>query len=180
MLSTPLRQHILDYDPPCGFFIPPFAMYDGSSDPYDHMLHYNQAMILNVGDDRLLCKAFPTSLKGPVRLVLNHSANCGSCSSLNTCALSDKKGTSTPTSPSSNGKTSPSGTSHAGLDKRSNRLMSIVWMRSCKTSEEALDRPPRSSNLYPWTCRQLWKNCTEGRINSLRWKITSGPPRKPS
>ena len=65
MLSTPLRQHILDYDPPRGFSIPPFAMYDGSSDPYDHMLHYNQAMILSAGDDRLLCKVFPASLKGP-------------------------------------------------------------------------------------------------------------------
>ena len=51
--------------PPRGFSIPPFAMYDGSSDPYDHMLHYNQAMILSAGDDRLLCKVFPASLKGP-------------------------------------------------------------------------------------------------------------------
>ena len=65
MLSTPLGQHILDYDPPRSFSIPPFAMYDGSSDPYDHMLHYNQAMILSAGDDRLLCKVFPASLKGP-------------------------------------------------------------------------------------------------------------------
>ena len=65
MLSTPLGQHILDYDPPRGFSIPPFAMYDGSSDPYDHMLHYNQAMILSAGDDRLLCKVFPASLKVP-------------------------------------------------------------------------------------------------------------------
>ena len=64
MLSSPLDQHILDYDPPRGFSIPPFAMYDGSSDPYDHMLHFNQAMILNAGDDRLLCKVFPASLKG--------------------------------------------------------------------------------------------------------------------
>ena len=40
-------------------------MYDGSSYPYDHMLHYNQAMILNARDDRLLCKVFPASLKGP-------------------------------------------------------------------------------------------------------------------
>ena len=65
MLSTPLGLHILDYDPPRGFSIPSFAMYDGSSDPYDNMLHYNQAMILNAGDDRLLCKVFPASLKGP-------------------------------------------------------------------------------------------------------------------
>ena len=65
MLFTPLGQHILEYDPPRGFSIPSFAMYDGSSDSYDHMLHYNQAMILNTGDDRLLCKVFPASLKGP-------------------------------------------------------------------------------------------------------------------
>ena len=65
MLSTPLGQHILNYDTPCGFSIPPFTMYDGSSDPYDHMLHINQAMILNAGDYRLLCKVFPPSLKGP-------------------------------------------------------------------------------------------------------------------
>ena len=65
MLSSPLGQHILDYEPPRRFVIPLFAMYDGSSDPYDHMLHFNQAMILNAGNDRLLCKVFPTSLKGP-------------------------------------------------------------------------------------------------------------------
>ena len=65
MLSSPLCQQILDYDPPCDFSIPPFAMYDSFSDPYDHMLHFNQAMILNAGDDRLLCKVFPTSLKSP-------------------------------------------------------------------------------------------------------------------
>ena len=41
MLSSPLGQHILDYEPPRGFVIPPFAMYDGSFDPYDHMLHFN-------------------------------------------------------------------------------------------------------------------------------------------
>ena len=64
MLSSPLGQHILDYKPPRGFVIPPFAMYDGSSDPYDHMLHFNQVMILNTGDDKLLCKVFSASLKG--------------------------------------------------------------------------------------------------------------------
>ena len=28
------------------------------------MLHFNQAMILNIGDDKLLCKVFSASLKG--------------------------------------------------------------------------------------------------------------------
>ena len=65
MLSSLLGHYILSYEPPRGFFIPSFSMYDGSSDPFDHMLHFNQAMILNVGDDLLLCKVFPASLKGP-------------------------------------------------------------------------------------------------------------------
>ena len=65
MLSSPLGQHILSYEPPHGFTILPFAMYDDSSDPYDHMLHFNQAMILSAGNDRLLCEVFPASLKGP-------------------------------------------------------------------------------------------------------------------
>ena len=64
-LSSPLGQHILSYELPRGFVISSFVMYDGSSDLYDHMLHFNQAMILNAGDDRLLCKVFPASLKGP-------------------------------------------------------------------------------------------------------------------
>ena len=55
ILSSPLGQHILSYEPPYGFVIPSFAMYDGSSDPYDHMLHFNH----------LLCKVFLASLEGP-------------------------------------------------------------------------------------------------------------------
>ena len=65
MLSLPLGQRILNYEPPHGFVIPIFAMFDGSIDPYDHMLHYNQAMTLNDGKDHLSCKVFPTSLRGP-------------------------------------------------------------------------------------------------------------------
>ena len=65
MLLSSLGQHILIYELPRGFAIPLFSMYDGFSDPYDYMLHFNQAMILNARNDRLLCKVFPTSLKGP-------------------------------------------------------------------------------------------------------------------
>ena len=41
MLSSPLGQHILDYEPPRWFAIPAFTMFDGSADPFDHMPHYN-------------------------------------------------------------------------------------------------------------------------------------------
>ena len=82
MLSSPLGQHILSYELLHGFIISSFAMYDGSSDPYDHMLHFNQAMILNTGDDRLLCKVFPSSLKGPT-LVWFHKLPQRSINSFN-------------------------------------------------------------------------------------------------
>ena len=66
MLSSPLGQHILDYEPPRGFVIPAFVMFDGYADPYDHMLHYNQARILNARNDRMLCKVFLASLQRPL------------------------------------------------------------------------------------------------------------------
>ena len=62
MLSLPLGQH---YEPPREFIIPAFATFNGSTDPYSHMLYYNQAMNLNVGNDRLLSKVFLASLQGP-------------------------------------------------------------------------------------------------------------------
>ena len=65
MLSSPLEQHILDYETPHGFVILAFNMFDGSADPYDHMLYYNQAITLNADNDHLLCKGFPASLRGP-------------------------------------------------------------------------------------------------------------------
>ena len=64
MLSSPLGSHILSYESPHGFVMPSFAMYDGSTDPYDHMLHFNQTMILSTVNDRLICKVFLSNLKG--------------------------------------------------------------------------------------------------------------------
>ena len=55
-------------------------MYDGSSNPYDHMLHFNQAMILNTRNDRFLCKVFPASMKGPA-LAWFHKLPIGSLNS---------------------------------------------------------------------------------------------------
>ena len=62
MLSSLLRPHILNYEPPQGSVMPTFAMFDGSNDPYDHMVHCNQAMTLNASNDHLSCKVFPASL----------------------------------------------------------------------------------------------------------------------
>ena len=82
MLSSPLGQHILNYEPPCGFVMPTFTIFDISNDPYDHMLHYNHAMTLDVGNDHLLCKVFPASLRGP-GLAWFHKLPCNSINSFN-------------------------------------------------------------------------------------------------
>ena len=82
MLSSPLGQHILNYEPPRGFVVSAFAMFNGSIDPYDYMLHYNQVMILNVGNDRLLCKVFPASLQ-EFALARFHKLPCNSINSFN-------------------------------------------------------------------------------------------------
>ena len=82
MLSSPLGQHILSYESSRGFVIWSFAMHDGSSDSYNHMLHFNQVMILNVGDDRPSCKVFLASLKGPA-LAWFHKLSWRSINSFN-------------------------------------------------------------------------------------------------
>ena len=62
--------------------MPAFTMFDGSNEPYDHMLHYNQAMKLNTGNDRLLWKVFLASLRGPA-LAWFHKLSCNSINSFN-------------------------------------------------------------------------------------------------
>ena len=64
MLSTPFNSRIIKYEPPRGFIVSKFSTYDGSSDPFDHIMHYRQLMTLDIGNDMLLCKVFPASLQG--------------------------------------------------------------------------------------------------------------------
>ena len=64
MLSTPFSPCIIKYEPPRGFIVLKFSTYDGSSDPFDHIMHYRQLMTLDIGNDMLLCKVFPASLQG--------------------------------------------------------------------------------------------------------------------
>ena len=186
MLSTPLGQHILDYDPPRGFSIPPFAMYDCSSDPYDHMLHYNQAMILNAGDDRLLCKVFPASLKG-LDLAWFHKLPRGSINTFGElwaafvsqylCSVRQKGNIS-----SLQSILKREDESIRDFTRRFGQAVQqidVYIMDAVLQNFRRNFRPtPRFSSPYPWTRRQLWRNCTDGWINSLRWKITSGLPHK--
>ncbi|KAL6350174.1 hypothetical protein AAG906_004114 [Vitis piasezkii] len=42
MLSTPFGPHIINYEPSRGFIVPNFTTYDGTSDPFDHIILSNQ------------------------------------------------------------------------------------------------------------------------------------------
>ena len=64
MFSTLFGPHIIIYELPKGFVVPKFIMYDGTSDPYDHIMHFRQLMTLDIGNDALMCKVFSTSLHG--------------------------------------------------------------------------------------------------------------------
>ena len=80
MLSKPFSTHIINYEPPRGFIVPKFSAYDGSNDPFDHIMHYRQLMTLDIGNDTLLCKVFPSSLQGQAlswfhRLPMNSTDN---------------------------------------------------------------------------------------------------------
>ena len=158
MLSSLLGQHILSYEPPRGFVIPSFAMYDGFSDPYDHMLHFNQAMILNAGDDRLLCIVLLASLKGPSLAWFHNSredlstrsVSCGRHLFPSICAQFDRRETSVLYKPSSSKKMSLSVISPGDLRGPSNKSINIVWMQSSRISEGALGRPHHYSIFYPW------------------------------
>ena len=62
MLSTSFNPHIINYESPKGFAVPKFTMYDGMSDPFDHIMHSRQLITLGIGNDALMCKVFSASL----------------------------------------------------------------------------------------------------------------------
>ena len=160
-------------------------MYDGSSNPYDHMLHFNQAIILNAWNNWLLCKVFPASLKGPA-LAWFHKFPRESLNSFNklwAVFVSQylqivRKEKSACSNPSSSGTTSPSRTSPGDLGKSSNKLILTIWTKSYRTSEEVLGRLLLSSSPFPLIHLQPWKNCIDGQTNIPLWRIIFGPPHK--
>ena len=57
MMTMPFAQHILMYEPPKGYTIPKFVLYDGAYDPFDYLMHYQQMMMFRIGNDELLCRS---------------------------------------------------------------------------------------------------------------------------
>ena len=53
---------------PLKFQIPQVESYDGSKDPLDHLESFKTLMHLQGVVNEIMCKAFPTTLKGPARV----------------------------------------------------------------------------------------------------------------
>ena len=52
---------------PKRFHQPTFTMYNGHTDPVEHVSQFKQKMVVHSQDEALLCRVFPTSL-GPMSM----------------------------------------------------------------------------------------------------------------
>ena len=59
--GSPFTQRVVDAPPPRKFSVPKFTVYDGKSDPADHIRYYQQVMAYWVYDDAVMCRMFPSS-----------------------------------------------------------------------------------------------------------------------
>lgn len=55
-------SHIINYEALREFMVLKFSTYDGTTDLFDHIMHYRQLMTLDIKNDALLCKVFLASL----------------------------------------------------------------------------------------------------------------------
>ena len=53
---------------PSKFKMPSLDSYDGMRDPCDHIATFKTTMHLQGVPDKIMCRAFPTTLKGPARV----------------------------------------------------------------------------------------------------------------
>ena len=60
--KSPFTQMILKAKLPRRFTQPTFTMYNGRTDPMEHVNHFNQRMVVHSRNEALMCKVFPSSL----------------------------------------------------------------------------------------------------------------------
>ena len=65
--KLPFTRRIKGASLPRRFNQPTFSLYNGRTDPVDHVSHFNQKMAVHSKDEALMCKIFPSSL-GPMAM----------------------------------------------------------------------------------------------------------------
>ena len=66
--DSPFTTEVLNHPLPPKFCLPQLESYDGSKDPLDHIESFKTLMLLQMTLDEVMCKAFPTTLKGAARV----------------------------------------------------------------------------------------------------------------
>ena len=61
--KSPFVRRINKARLPHRFSQPTFTIYNGRSDPIEHVSHFNQKMAVHYGNEALMCKVFPSSLR---------------------------------------------------------------------------------------------------------------------
>ena len=64
----PFTASINGHPLPPKFKMPSLDSYDGTRDPFDHIATFKTTMHLQGVLDKIMCRAFPTTLKGPARV----------------------------------------------------------------------------------------------------------------
>ena len=60
--KSPFTRRIEGVKLPRRFAQPRFTIYNGQTDPIEHVSHFNQRMVVHSKDEALMCKVFPSSL----------------------------------------------------------------------------------------------------------------------
>ena len=66
--NSPFTTFINSHPLPFKFKMPSLDSYDGTRDPFDHIATFMTTMHLQGVTYEIMCKAFPTTLKGPTRV----------------------------------------------------------------------------------------------------------------
>ncbi|XP_059663887.1 uncharacterized protein LOC132309612 [Cornus florida] len=69
--NLPFRPSVMKCPLPSKFKMPSIESFDGTKDPIDHLETFQALMHLYVMPDEIMCRAFPTTLKGSIRVWFN-------------------------------------------------------------------------------------------------------------